>query len=171
MWEGKKVYKKNLKVFFLVSITFFFPFYLFYKLLFIQEMLSLLFSSQGYQSSSYKQQQLDREGNHIPTYITISPRKDGATAKTKCLNPQRTTSSSRSTLLPLKRKLKTSSSSLSAKFRVRGSFQRRRSSSRYSINSSNSNLQQSDIIRSSTYKKKPIVNLYDHVMKKTTTIN
>lgn len=110
--------------------------------------LSLLFSSAGHISNK---QHNDKEIHHIPTYISISPRKDGTTAKTKCLNPQRSTSGS--SLLPLKRKLKVSSSNISAilpKFRVRGSSHHRRPSSLYSTNSSNSNLQ-SDITRSSTY--------------------
>jgi F-box and WD-40 domain protein 1/11 len=107
--------------------------------------LSLLFSSAGHVNSKQQNE------NHIPTYISISPRKDGTTAKVKCLNPQRSTSNS--TLLPLKRKLKVSSSNISAilpKFRVQGSSHHRRPSSLYSTNSSNSNLQ-NDITRSSTY--------------------
>ncbi|CEP14256.1 hypothetical protein [Parasitella parasitica] len=55
--------------------------------------------------------------SHVPTYITISPRKDGATAKTKCLNPQHNPL--------LKKRLFVSSTSILPMFRVRhGSFSR-----------------------------------------------
>ncbi|KAG2201053.1 hypothetical protein INT47_010805 [Mucor saturninus] len=73
--------------------------------------LSLIFSSGGYST--------DKHQAAIPTYITISPRKDGITAKTKRLNPQRR--SSTSSFSPLKRKLKASSSNFSSilpKFRA-----------------------------------------------------
>jgi hypothetical protein len=118
--------------------------------------LSLLFSSAGHSNNkANSNRQMDKDGNYIPTYITISPRKDGITAKTKCLNPQqrRGSGSSSNTFTPLKRKLKLSSSNFSAilpKFRVRGSSHHRRPSSLYSFNSSNSNLQP-DITRSSRY--------------------
>ncbi|CAO0793058.1 unnamed protein product [Mucor circinelloides] len=74
--------------------------------------------------------------SYIPTYIAISPRKDGITAKTKCLNPQYNTSA----LTPLKRKLIVSSTNILPKFRVRrGSFHRRPSSVYSGSNSSRSN--------------------------------
>lgn len=105
--------------------------------------LSLIFSSAGYGHNKH-------QAPAIPTYITILPRKDGITAKTKRLNPQRGTS--KASFSPLKRKLKASSSNFSAilpKFRVRGSLHDRRPSSLYSSNSSNSNLP--DNTKSSTY--------------------
>ncbi|KAI8382951.1 WD40-repeat-containing domain protein [Blakeslea trispora] len=77
---------------------------------------------------------IDKEGIHIPTYITISPRKDGTTAKIKCLNPQYTSHS----LNPFKRKLQASSSNISAilpKLKARSSVSHRRSSSIYSSTS------------------------------------
>jgi F-box and WD-40 domain protein 1/11 len=80
-------------------------------------------------TSSHYKRQYDKEGNVIPTYITISPQKDGITAKTKCINPARSSS-----FIPLKRKLKKSSSNFTAilpKLRVRGGPHRRRSSSLY----------------------------------------
>ncbi|CAO3616674.1 unnamed protein product [Mucor fragilis] len=74
--------------------------------------------------------------SYIPTYIAISPRKDGITAKTKCLNPQYNTSA----LTPLKRKLIVSSTNILPKFRVRrGSFSRRPSSVSSGSNSARSN--------------------------------
>ncbi|KAK4511785.1 uncharacterized protein ATC70_003784 [Mucor velutinosus] len=74
--------------------------------------------------------------SYIPTYIAISPRKDGITAKTKCLNPQYNASA----LTPLKRKLLVSSTNILPKFRVRrGSFNRRPSSVYAGSNSSRSN--------------------------------
>ncbi|KAI9481540.1 MAG: WD40-repeat-containing domain protein [Benjaminiella poitrasii] len=93
--------------------------------------LPVLFSS----STGHNKRQIYKgESIGVPTYITISPRKDGVTAKTKCLNPQT------SSLTPLKRKLKASSSNLSAiipKFRSRSSSNPRRPSSLYSYNSYN----------------------------------
>lgn len=81
--------------------------------------------------------------SYIPTYIAISPRKDGITAKTKCLNPQYNASA----LTPLKRKLLGSSTNILPKFRVRrGSFSRRRrsSSSVYAGNSSSNSSSRSN---------------------------
>ncbi|GAA5803321.1 WD40-repeat-containing domain protein [Helicostylum pulchrum] len=99
---------------------------------------SMIFSSAGYTPNNKP----ETKTMAVPTYITICPRKDGTTAKTKRLNPRRTTS--KSTLLPLKRKLKASSSNFSSilpKFHVGGSSYHRRPSSIYSDNSFNSNLQ------------------------------
>ncbi|KAI7899888.1 WD40-repeat-containing domain protein [Cokeromyces recurvatus] len=75
--------------------------------------ISFFSTSSGYKGHIFKEEQ-----NMIPTYITISPRKDGVTAKTKCLNPQT------SKLTPLKRKIKASSSNISSilpKLRVHSS--------------------------------------------------
>ncbi|KAI8967521.1 WD40-repeat-containing domain protein [Mycotypha africana] len=96
---------------------------------------------------------------HIPLYITIYPRKDGKTAKTKCLNPQYNTSK----ITPLKRKLKASSSNLSSRLLPkfssrRSSFQSRRPSSLYSFHSSNSGLEivsSSDNLATSTLVNMP----------------
>ncbi|KAI8373444.1 WD40-repeat-containing domain protein [Choanephora cucurbitarum] len=96
--------------------------------------LSLWFTN----NSTTTKKQIDNNGIHIPTYITISPRKDGTTAKTKCLNPQYNSH----TLRPFKRKLQVSSSNISAilpKFRTRGSIPHRRPSSLYSSSSYGSN--------------------------------
>lgn len=108
--------------------------------------LSLLFSSTG-QSSKRREDEPS-----VPTYITISPCKDGTTAKTKCLNPQY--SLIVSPLTPLKRKLKASSSNISAilpKFRVRGAPHHCPPSSLYSNTSLNSS---SSLGRSSVYNCK-----------------
>lgn len=53
-----------------------------------------------------------KNDNFTTTYITISPKKDGRTAKTKCINPQ----NNNSTFLPLKRKLKVPSTHLTSIF-------------------------------------------------------
>lgn len=104
--------------------------------------LSLIFSSGGYNTDKYQPT--------IPTYITISPRKDGMTAKTKRLNPQRPHSTS-SFSSPIKRKFKTSNlSSILPKFRAI----ERRPSSTYSsdttilpnITRSSSNKKKNDLI-------------------------
>lgn len=111
--------------------------------------LSLIFSSAG-----YSQTKEEKEGSkNLPLYITISPRKDGTTAKIKRINPKRNNSSSRTTLLPLKRKLKAcSSSNFSAILpKFHAPLNQRRPSSLYSSNSFNT---QSDITRSSNVLEK-----------------
>ncbi|KAI8074338.1 WD40-repeat-containing domain protein [Gilbertella persicaria] len=100
----------------------------------------------------------------IPTYITISPRKDGTTAKTKCLNPQ----NSSYTLKPLKRKLQISSSAILTKFRVRGTIPHRRPSSLYSFSSyqsSHNDYNHSQSISSTRSTKfSPLTNLPNEII-------
>lgn len=74
-----------------------------------------------------------KENVFTTTYITISPTKDGATAKTKCINPNYNSNNPSSSFLPIK-KLKVSSNlaSILPKFKVYPNPRRGSSSSFYS---------------------------------------
>ncbi|ORE17499.1 WD40 repeat-like protein [Rhizopus microsporus] len=74
-----------------------------------------------------------KENAFTTTYITISPTKDGATAKTKCINPNYNSNNPSSSFLPIK-KLKVSSNlaSILPKLKVYPNPRRGSSSSFYS---------------------------------------
>ncbi|KAG1496535.1 hypothetical protein G6F54_006399 [Rhizopus delemar] len=94
-----------------------------------------------------------KNDNFTTTYITISPKKDGRTAKTKCINPQ----NNNSTFLPLKRKLKVPSTNLTSifpKLRILNSPLRDRRSSSVSCLSH----LQSDIIQPTKFSMATLPN-------------